>query len=151
MMHSKKLNNKINQLHERCLRVTNNDGLSSFEELLKRDNSASVHNRNIRCLAIELCKVFNGISPDIMYVFFLSKSSNQDIRNRRTFTTRSVKTVYYGTETLSYLAPKVLGLIPNNINSLENLSKFKKAIKNWKPDVCPCRLCILYISQVGSV
>ena len=143
-MHSKKLNNKINQLHERCLRVTINDGLSSFEELLKRDNSASVHNRNIQCLAIELCKVFNGKSPDIMYnVFFLSKSSNQDIRNRRTFTTRSVKTVYYGTETLSYLAPKVLGLIPNNINSLENLSKFKKAIKNWKPEVWPC---ILYIS-----
>ena len=67
--------------------------------------------------------------------FPLSTSSNFDIRSRCTFTTRSVKTVYYGTESVSYLAPKVWELIPNNIRSLENLPKFKKAIKNWKPDV----------------
>ena len=54
MIHSRKLNNKINRLHERCLRVTYNDGLSSFEELLERDNSVSVHNRNIQCLTIKL-------------------------------------------------------------------------------------------------
>ena len=53
MMHSRKLNNKISRLHERSLRVTYDDGLSSFEKLLERDNSVSVHNRNILCLAIE--------------------------------------------------------------------------------------------------
>ena len=145
-MHSRKRNNKINRLHERCLCVTYNDSSSSFEELLERDNSVSVHNRNIHiCLAIELYKVFSGICPDIMEdVFPLSTSSNYDIRSRRTFTTRSVKTVYYGTESLSYLAPKVWELIPNNIKSFENLPKFKKVIKNWKPDVCSCRLCRLY-------
>ena len=152
MMHSRKLNSKINRLHERCLRVTYNDGLSLFEELLETDNSVSVHNRNIQCLAIELYKVFNDICPDIMKdVFPLSTSSNYDIRSRRTFTTRPVKTVYYGTGSLSYLAPKVWELIPNNIKSLENLSKFKKAIKNWEPDVCPCRLCRSYIPQLGFV
>ena len=67
MMYSRKLNNKITRLHERCLRcMLTYDGLSSFEELLERDNSASVHNRNIQCLAIELYKVFNDICPDIM-------------------------------------------------------------------------------------
>ena len=44
MMNSRELNYKINRLHERCLRVTYNDGLSSFEELLERDNSVSVLN-----------------------------------------------------------------------------------------------------------
>ena len=98
MMHRRKLNNKMNCLHERCLRVTFNDGLSSFEELLERDNSVSVHNRNTQCLATELYKVFNGICPDIIKdIFPQSTSSNYDIRSRRTFTTRSVKTVYHGT------------------------------------------------------
>ena len=150
MMQSRKRNNKINRLHERCLRVTYNDGLSSFEELLERDNSVSVHNRNIQCLAIELYKVFNDICPDIMKdVFPLSTSSNYDIRSRRTFTTRSVKTVYYGVFVIP--STKVWELIPNNIKSIENLPKFKKAIKNWKPDVCPSRLCRPYIPQVGFV
>ena len=39
MMHSRKLIDKIKRLHELCLRVTYNDGLSSFEKLLERDNS----------------------------------------------------------------------------------------------------------------
>ena len=144
-MHCRKLNNKINRLHERCLRATYNNALSSFEELLEIDNSVSVHNRNIRCLAID-------IMYSMTYVLILwSTSSNYDIRSRRTFTTRPVKTVYYGTGSLSYLAPKVWELIPNNIKSLENLSKFKKAIKNWEPDACPCRLCRSYIPQLGFV
>ena len=42
MMHSRKFNNKINRLHKRCLRITYNDSLSSFEELLERDNCFSV-------------------------------------------------------------------------------------------------------------
>ena len=122
MMHSRKLNNKINRLHERCLRVTYNDVLSSFEELLERDNSVSVHNRNIQCLAIELYKAFNGIWRILWnyegYLPFIS--SNYDIRNRRTFTTRSVKTVYHGTESLLYLAPKVWEPIPNNLRTFQN-------------------------------
>ena len=139
-------------MHERCLSVTYNVNWSSFEELLERDNSILVHNRNIQCLAIELYKVFNGTCPDIIKdVFPLCISSNYDIRSRRTSNTRSVKTVYHGTESLSYLAPKVWELIPNNIKSLENLPKFKKTIKSWKPDACPCRLCRLYIPQVGFV
>ena len=47
MMHSRKLNNEINRLPETCLRVSYNEGLPSFEELLERDSSVSVHNRNI--------------------------------------------------------------------------------------------------------
>ena len=47
MFHSRKLNNKINRLHERCLRVVYNDRLSTFEELLNKDNSVSIHHRNI--------------------------------------------------------------------------------------------------------
>ena len=47
MFHSKKLNNKINKLHERSLRINYSDNTSSFEGLLETDNSISVHHRNI--------------------------------------------------------------------------------------------------------
>ena len=126
MMDSRKLNNKINRLHERCLRVTY-DGLSSFEELLERDNSVSVHNRNIQCLAIELYKVFNDICPDIMKdVFPLSTSSSYDIRSSRTFTTRSVKTVYYAIESLSSLAPKSGNLSQTILSHLKTFQNSRR-------------------------
>ena len=70
MFHSRNLNNKINRLHERCLRVIYNDKTSSFEQLLENDNSVSIHHRNIQTLAIEMYKVTNGLSPEIMNELF---------------------------------------------------------------------------------
>ena len=62
-MHSRKLNNKKTRFQGRCSRVTHSDGISSFEELVERDNSVSGRSRNIQCLAIELFKVFDGMCP----------------------------------------------------------------------------------------
>ena len=70
MFHSRNLNNKINRLHERCLRVIYNDKTSRFEQLLENDNSVSIHHRNIQALAVEMYKVTNGLSPEIMNEIF---------------------------------------------------------------------------------
>ena len=43
IFHSRKLNNKINKLLERCLQIVYGDNTSSFAELLETDNSVSVH------------------------------------------------------------------------------------------------------------
>ena len=70
MFHSRKLNNKINKFHERCLRIVYNNNTSTNEELRETDNSISVHFRNVQALAIELYKVVNRFSPDIMKDIF---------------------------------------------------------------------------------
>ena len=72
MFHSRKLDNKINKLHEGCLRIVYNNNTSTYEELLETDNSVSVHFRNVQSLAIELYKVVNRFSPDIMKEIFHS-------------------------------------------------------------------------------
>ena len=54
MFHSRSLNNKINSFHERALRITYGDRSSSFENLLKKDNSVSIHYRNCSKLKIIL-------------------------------------------------------------------------------------------------
>ena len=66
MFHSRKLTNKINKLHEHCLRIAYSDNKSSFEELLETDNSVSVHHRDIQALPTELYKIVNGLPPEIM-------------------------------------------------------------------------------------
>ena len=52
MFHSKGVNNKANNLHERLLQIVYKNNISSFEDLLKMDKSLSVHQRNIQSLAI---------------------------------------------------------------------------------------------------
>ena len=64
--HNRSLNNKINRLHERCLRIIYKNKHSNFEELLVDDNSVSIHHNNIHTLATEMYKVANSMSPEIM-------------------------------------------------------------------------------------
>ena len=60
MCHSRTLNSKINKLHERVSRIVFDDRQSTFEELLNKDKSVTLHHINLQILATELHKVPHG-------------------------------------------------------------------------------------------
>ena len=60
------------------------------------------------------------------------------------------KTVKYGTETMSHLAPKIWSLVPYDIKSSKSLDVFKSKIRQCEPD-CPCRLCKNYLQHVDFI
>ena len=70
MFCSKAMNDKINSIHKRALQIVYLDYTSSFNDLLKRDGSVTVHQRNIRLLAIEMFKVIRGLGPETMRTLF---------------------------------------------------------------------------------
>ena len=83
MNHSRTLNNRINRIHERSLRVVYNDKKSTFEELLERDKSVTRHIRNLQILVTEMFKVKNGIAPEIMNDVFQITEPNYNFRKRQ--------------------------------------------------------------------
>ena len=149
MFHSRKLNHRINRLHERALRITYKDDKSSFNELLAKDESFTVHERNIQTLAIELYKVAYGLSPKIMDLI-LPLNCQDEFPRQNTFKTFNVKTVSWGTETIAHLGPKIWSIVPSDMKKF-SLSKFIKKIRKWKPIKCPCRICKIYIRDLGFV
>ena len=70
MCHNRTINNKINRLHERCLRVVYNDNKSSFQELLDKDKVVTIHIKNVRALAIQMFKVSNNYSNSLISEIF---------------------------------------------------------------------------------
>ena len=60
------LNNRINNIHESALRLTNKDDKYSFKQLLEKDHSVRVHKKNLQVLVTEIFKVKNNLAPDIM-------------------------------------------------------------------------------------
>lgn len=53
MLQSRSNNNKIKHLQDRRLRLIYNEKRSSYEDLLKKDGSVTVHHKNIQGAAIK--------------------------------------------------------------------------------------------------
>ena len=132
------LNNKINRLQERGLRIVYNDYTSSFDDLLCKDRSVRIHHKNIQLVAMEMFKVKNDLCPELMKCLF---QRNPNPRNGRTFIIPNVKTEYMGKLSLSYFGPVVWEImLHDEYKDIPPFEKFKTEIKKWIPN-CKCRLC----------
>ena len=118
--------------------------------LLLEDNSVSIDNRNIQALAIELYKIKNDNSPEIMNDVFPLKEQDMYC-SRFPCKTRNIHTTKYGTETFSHLGPKFWNQIPEESKWAKSLKCFKEKIKLWVPNRCRCRHCKVYIANLGFV
>ena len=145
MFHSRTLNNKINKLHERALRLVYKYPNLSFQELLDKDNSVTIHHRNLQRLATEMYKIKNNLSPLLLQEIFPPYNQTHDLRNKRFCKSSNVRTVLYGTETISYRGPKIWEILPWSIKNSNSIDEFKNKIKLWKPTRCTCRLCKKFI------
>ena len=106
------------------------DKQSSFEELLEKDSSVSIHERNIQILATEMCKVSKGMSPpQIIELFARRDEHSYNLRHNAEFLKPLVNSVRYETGNISYLGPKIWGMVPDTFKNIESLYNFKKAIK----------------------
>ena len=151
MCHSRTLNNRINSLHYRALRLIYNDESLSFYELLNKDGSVTIHHRNIQKLVIEMYKTKNSLSPITMKQIFPDRNYNgPNIRSQIDFELPHVNSVK-GQDTLRFLGPKIWNIIPRTIKEASSLTIFKNKIKNWIPEDCPCRLCKDYVQGLGYV
>ena len=113
MLHSRTLNNRINNIHERALRLTYKDNKSSFKQLLEKDHSVTVHQKNLQVLVTEIFKVKNNLAPDIMKDVFEFKEPPYNLRSESNhFTRRNIKNTYYGLLSINHLAPKIWELVP---------------------------------------
>ena len=129
------------------MRIIYSDKQSSFEALLEKDGSVSIHNRNIQTLAKEMFKIKNDLSPEIMTELFEQRNEHHyNLRNNVHFIT-----VYHGSESISFLGPKIWNILPDRLKNATSLEAIKIQIKKWKPQNCPCRLCMVYVQNVGFV
>ena len=151
MFHSRKLNNRINKLHERALRLVYKDPTITFEQLLEKDNSFTIHQRNIQKLATEIYKVVNNDCPPLMDNIFPPTGNPYTLRNKNPFRSFNTHSVHHGTETITYIGPKIWVLVPKSIKQSKSISEFKQSIRSWKPVGCTCRICKTYIANIGFI
>ena len=79
MFHRRKLNHRINSIDETVLRVAYQDYKSTFLQLLQKDNSVTIHQRDLQVPATEIFKAKNDLSPEIMKEVFELKEPSYSL------------------------------------------------------------------------
>ena len=101
--------------------IVYNDYNSSFKELLERDRSFAIHERNIQ--------VKSGLSPVIMNdIFQLDKNSSYKLRSGNHLQRTNIQTVHFGSESIKKLGTRIWDLIPTEIK-VSNILWFSR--KRW--------------------
>ena len=91
------------------------DHSSNFQELLQRDNSVTMYQKNIQALVIMMYKVVNNIAPTIVSDLFSFSNVNYSLRSGPQFHQPSANTVWNVQETISYLGPKIWNMVPEEM------------------------------------
>ena len=96
MFHGRQINDKINKLHERTLRIVYNDTITSFEELLVKDKTFTIDLQNIQSLAIEMHKAVNNLPGENLSEFFVRNNHNYNLCSKSELKVPSINTVFKG-------------------------------------------------------
>ena len=101
MFHSHCISSKINRLHEGRLPIIVCDKKSTFIGILGKDNSVSIHKRNLRFLAIEMFKFKRGLAPAPYEKMIPQNRQNRyKLQNNVNFTLPLVKSVQNSLDTI---------------------------------------------------
>ena len=130
MFCGRKTNASINHVHERALRIVYRNNSLCFDQLLQIDKSNNIDHKNIKTLTIELYKVKNNLSNQIMQVIF-EKRQNVDcyLRFQTDFVLPGVNTTYFGLHSLRYFFSKIWNVDPDQIKNPLSLDEFKIKIR----------------------
>ena len=81
MFCSRMINRRINYIHERALRLVYDDYISSFEDLLRKDSTVSIHYRDVQKVAIEMYKIKYNVGPQLIDDLFCKNLRKQGTKH----------------------------------------------------------------------
>ena len=151
MFCSRQTNNMINKIHERALRIVLNDHFSDFETMLLNMNDITTHHRNIQTLMIELLKIKNDLTPPIMDSLLSRRTICYNFRNLQEFQSERKRTVFRGLERKSYRASQLWTILLEEFKRKNTISLFKSDVRQWICNECPCRMCKVFVPNLGFI
>ena len=148
MFHDRSVHKKINRILERALRIVYKDSCPSSEDLLNKAESVSIHHRNLKLLATKNFKTQINLNPSFMKQIFVQKDVPYHLRSCRNVFAPKPKTTGYGIESACFLGSRIWHAMPSSIKESQTVSNFRRRIQSYDFD-CSCRLCRLYIGNLG--
>ena len=84
----------------------------------------------------------NNLNPPIIDNMFERRNNTYNLRNFQEFATKRKRT-------LNYRSPQLWSILPEKLRQINSLVQFKESFRKWVCIDCPCRLCKLYLPNIG--
>ena len=133
---------KLEKIQERALRFVFCDHESTYEDLLEKADSTTLHLSRIKQIAIEVFKIHNKLSPSYLNKHFDLQNSQLNTRgNNCNYKIHGHTTVTYGTQSFRHTGAKIWNTIPTHLKKAISLSQFKNLLITWSGTGCTCNFC----------
>ncbi len=132
---------KIEKVQERALRFLHNDKISSYDTLIAKSNTTTMHIRRIKSLACEVFKSLNDLNPSFMKDMFQVKEIPYDLRDDQILVQPTFKKISYGKNTFRYYGSHIWNSLPIEFKTSTSLDIFKEHLKSWDGPKCKCPMC----------
>ena len=141
MFCGKDANHKINRTHKRALRILHNDYDSSFNILLEKSDTVTIHIKNLQKLMLEIFKSMNHLNPSYIWHLHERKEIQYDLRTKHLCKLPITRTIKFGMESLSFRGSLLWNNLNDEIKELPTVASFKRKIKTWTGEACNCKIC----------
>ena len=109
------MDNRINKIHERALRIAFKDTSLKFEDLSMKVASVTVHQRNLQLLITEIYKTKHDLNPKFMGETFVERNISFNLRGNNHLTVPIPRTNAYDLKAIRYTAHKLKQSLPLEI------------------------------------
>ena len=90
-------------------------------------------------------------APIMNDILTLDENASYNLRSGVTITRRNIRTNKFGFDTITTIGAVLRRNLPNDIQNSDSLNIFKRRIKQWTPDNCPCKICRNFIKNLGYI
>ena len=80
---------------------------------------------------------------------FCDNTTYYNLRNNNEFFQPRVRSVNNGTESVRFKGPQLWQMLPPTIRNSQSLCQFKTKIQRSNGENCPCKLCRVFIPNLG--
>ena len=134
----------IIKTHKRLLKAIypgfSSDESYSYKELLKINETKSIHTLHLQSLLTEIYKRLNNISPELMNEFFRPKHSKYGLRDSNLLQLPPAYTLSYGTNSTHFKGCLIWNSLPQSLKNSSTLQSFKSGLRSFDLK-CNCRIC----------
>ncbi len=131
----------LERVNLRALRFVHRDICSSYEELLQKDHSTSLHLRRTKLLAIEVFKILLGERPSYLSNLISPKcNSHYNFRYTNLLNIPRFKSKV-GKLSFRYQAAKIWDDLPQEMRDATDFKSFNRLLTLWSGEGCKCAMC----------